>query len=327
MTFPNVFCLDERDTLGLATYLRRAGWLDHPDELLDARRAGQGNMNYVLRVRTRARSFILKQSRPWVEKYPRIAAPWDRALVEAKFYQTVQPFDAVAACMPRLLGFDAEARILQLSDLGESETLERLYWGETFGPGELTALKMYLSRLHAAFRDPDLRVPFANAEMRALNHEHIFRVPFDGLKGLNLDSITPGLAALAGQLQGDAAVQRRAEWLGQLYLGEGECLVHGDYFPGSWMRTTDGIGIIDPEFCFFGRAEFDWGVMLAHLHLARLPAESLVPPGLDLTLVKAFAGVEILRRLIGVAQLPLRYGLEEKRLLLCLGRDLLLANG
>lgn len=40
--------------------------------------------------------------------------------------------------------------------------------------------------------------------------------------------------------------------------------------------------------------------------------------------VLAFAGVEIMRRLIGVAQLPVRYGIEEKRRLLDLSRKLVL---
>ena len=32
--------------------------------------AGEGNMNVVLRLKTQKRSFILKQSRPYVQKYP-----------------------------------------------------------------------------------------------------------------------------------------------------------------------------------------------------------------------------------------------------------------
>jgi 5-methylthioribose kinase len=45
---------------------------------------------------------------------------------------------------------------------------------------------------------------------------------------------------------------------------------------------------------------------------------------LDLGLVSAFAGVEIMRRLIGVAQLPLAYALDRKQALLQLSRRLVL---
>src|SRR2546421_5684303 len=51
---------------------------------LSAAPAGEGNMNYTLRIGTSERSFVMKQARPWVEKYPHIAAPWDRALMRSE---------------------------------------------------------------------------------------------------------------------------------------------------------------------------------------------------------------------------------------------------
>jgi 5-methylthioribose kinase len=108
-----------------------------------------------------------------------------------------------------------------------------------------------------------------------------------------------------------------------MYLADGGGLVHGDYFPGSWVHSADGVRIIDPEFCFFGAREFDYGVMLAHCALARTVAsagrqvlETAGRDGLDTPMLLGFAGTEIMRRLIGVAQLPLPYGLDEKRRLL-----------
>jgi 5-methylthioribose kinase len=103
--------------------------------------------------------------------------------------------------------------------------------------------------------------------------------------------------------------------------------VHGDYFPGSWVRTDTGVAVIDPEFCFLGCGEFDFGVMLAHLILAAAASaetgivQSASAAG-DAALVGRFAGVEIMRRLIGVAQLPFPATLERKRELLALSREL-----
>jgi 5-methylthioribose kinase len=108
--------------------------------------------------------------------------------------------------------------------------------------------------------------------------------------------------------------------------------VHGDYFPGSWVQGEDGIRIIDPEFCFLGARAFDYGVMLGHLALARTNVDTAGQvlaasdsEQIDTTLVLAFAGVEIMRRLIGVAQLPLPYGLDAKRHLLDVSRSFLQA--
>ena len=75
--------------------------MDHGIEsVIAAERAGEGNMNCTLRVRTNERTFILKQARPWVEKYPQIEAPDERALVEAAFYRIAQVLPSVGSRMP-----------------------------------------------------------------------------------------------------------------------------------------------------------------------------------------------------------------------------------
>ena len=67
--------LDAGDAAGVARFLRERGWIEPDEVVLEVGRAGDGNMNLTLRVRTGQRSLILKQARPWVEKYPHIAAP------------------------------------------------------------------------------------------------------------------------------------------------------------------------------------------------------------------------------------------------------------
>src|SRR5207237_1305710 len=115
--------------------------------------------------------------------------------------------------------------------------------------------------------------------------------------------VTPGLGDAAHRLKADVGYREEVLALGSLYLNEGDCLLHGDFFPGSWLRSPEGIKVIDPEFCFFGPPEFDLGVMLAHLYLAHQDASILkaYSSAVDRELVVRFAGVEIMRRLIGVA--------------------------
>ncbi len=85
-------------------------------------------------------SFILKQSRPWVEKYPGVAAPWDRALGEARFYREVEVRETVAKYLPKLLGFDSKERLLRVEDLGELQDFTFLYshGGKRLEEAELT---------------------------------------------------------------------------------------------------------------------------------------------------------------------------------------------
>lgn len=332
---PVVEYLDAADPERLAAYLRRRGWLDENRRLLGAERAGEGNMNYTLRVRTSGGTFILKQARPWVEKYPQIAAPVERAIVEGRFYQSIAALPRVAGAMPKLLGVDFDSKVLVLEDLGLSGDLTGLYRGDRLSGSALDALADYLSQLHGAFIDAgiaDLKETFANRSMRRLNHEHIFRLPFDRDARLDLDAITPGLTDAAERLRSDEQLILAASYLGAIYLDDGPALLHGDFFPGSWLQTEAGMRVIDPEFCFFGPPEFDLGVMIAHLKLSEQPPELIerllaqyfpaVDP--DRRLVFNFAGAEIIRRLIGVAQLPLACGLERKSALLELARGWML---
>ena len=313
--------LELGDLAGVRALLERLDWLLPEEQLVGAARAGEGNMNLALRLSTSQRSLILKQARPWVEKYDDIEAPWGRSLYEQRFYRRVERIDGVADRMPRLLGADAASATLLLEDLTDARDLLDIYAGGSLAPAEVEGLADYAARLHRSTRghaDPDFR----NAEMRALNHAHIFELPHSGELDLPLDEYEPGLADAAGELRQDAEYGAALRAMGERYLLQGSCLLHGDYFPGSWMRSPRGVRVIDPEFCFWGDAEFDLGVAVAHFALARQDGRVvqifLEPSAGDPALVARYAAAEIMRRLVGVAQLPIppsagwRAGLLEK---------------
>ncbi len=326
--FPGVPLLVADDVEGVEETLRGFSWIA-PDETIEAAgKAGEGNMNLTLRVSTNRRSFIVKQARPWVEKYDFIAAPFDRALVEARFFRRVEQIPRVAAMMPRLLAANDAARALMLEDLGAGSDLTNLYGGGVLREAEALALGRYLAELHGATRGAAHR--FDNLEMRSLNAEHIFDIPLLEGNGVDVDSVEPGLGEVAAVMRGDGVLLGRFAELKEIYLDTAPneanaALLHGDYFPGSWFRTEGGrVCVLDPEFCFTGRPEFDLGVAVAHLALAEQPrrvVEALVGAasgdGVSYDLVAGFAGAEVIRRLLGVAQLPLPP--SERRLAKLLG--------
>ena len=333
---PGVFFLDEHDLEALTVYLHDQEWLNGEEALVSASKPGKGNMNCTLRVETSTRRMILKQARPWVEKYDDIAAPSERAVVEGLFYQLIENTPALQAQMPRLLGFDLQARLLMLEDVGTGSDYTGLYSGEILTSEELELLISFLSTLHASFLGSDSDGRFNNQAMRQLNHQHIFQIPLEPENGLDLDLITPGLSESAVELSNDKDYVNAVTELGKLYLQSGISLLHGDFFPGSWLHSQSGPRIIDPEFCFFGPPEFDFGVLMGHLHLSNQPTElidrtlqaysdscSNLPRSTKL--LQQFAGVEIMRRLIGVAQLPICADLGRKQMLLTESRRLVLS--
>ncbi|HBY59069.1 MAG TPA: aminoglycoside phosphotransferase, partial [Solibacterales bacterium] len=258
--------LDPGAVAAIEKWMKRLGW-EAGGRLISVERAGNGNMNMTVRVRTADWSFILKQARPWVVKYPQIPAPLERAGVEAAFYAAVGGVAEVSRRMPRLRGFDAESHLLWLEDMGEGGDLTHLFQTGEFTAEECAELIRYLVTLHRVKVTAGEAAVFQNRAMRALNHEHQYEFPLRAENGLDLERITPGLAQEAGRLQRDEKYCERVAELGRLYLADGAVLVHGDYFPGSWLRREGGLAVIDPEFCFLGMAEYDLGVFLAHLEL------------------------------------------------------------
>jgi 5-methylthioribose kinase len=322
--------LNGTDRLDVERYLVSQKVLASNATPIAVARAGAGNMNLALRVTTRdGRSFILKQGRPWVEKYAHIPAPFERTIVEAAFYSAVQSEPDVAGRMPSVLHVDTRNHVLLLEDIGAGGDFTSIYDDGAVSNATVAALLDWLNQLSRVSVPVDQQAAFSNRAMRALNHEHMFEFPLRDGNGLDLDGITVGLADEARRLGTDRAYAGAVAALGSRYLSDGQALVHGDYFPGSWLKAADGPRVIDPEFCFLGDPEFDYGVLAAHVTIAQCRPDviqsvmaAVAERHLERSLVTAYAGVEIMRRLIGVAQLPLSFGIDRKRSLLRLSRRL-----
>jgi 5-methylthioribose kinase len=324
------------DKTYLESYLKGQGWLPLNEKITAIEIPGAGNMNFIIRVKTQERSLIIKQSRGFVEKYPHIDAPAERALREAEFYQLISEEESIKNKMPRLIGVDKKNCVLNLEDLGNGVDYTFLYQKNMhLDVAELKEIITFAARLHQTINTDTSRALLPNREMRKLNHEHIFIYPYLSDNGLNLDDILLGLQEVGLPFKEDVFLKQVVKKLGDRYLEDGKTLLHGDYFPGSWLKTEDGIKIIDPEFCFFGDVEFEIGVTLAHLKMANQP-DALVEKALkiykdlsaiDDQLCKQFMAIEILRRILGLAQLPLNLDLKERKALLNEAQSILVTKG
>lgn len=332
--YPGVFFLDADETVALKLYLRRHGWLDQESTIVNAEKPGAGNMNYVLRIQPSggADSFIIKQSRPWVEKYPQIDAPFERIRVEQQYYHEVSKSPILRTYSPIIIGYDEASNILLMEDLGASIDFTSVYkvgqyMDETCIQNSIT----YLNELHQIGVSETFPL---NMEMRQLNHQHIFHLPFLADNGFDLDQIQMGLQEVAKPFQTDTQLRNEVGKLGTIYLAKGDTLLHGDFYPGSLLLVQKEIKVIDPEFSFVGPLEWDIAVFIAHLFLAQSPISSIKKAfaqfnrktNFDSLRFKGFVGTEIMRRLIGLAQLPLEMDLPTKEKLLNQAKSWIIAG-
>lgn len=299
-------------------WLRVQGLLEPKEQILEYTKAGEGNMNVVIRVKTSVKSFILKQSRPFVNKYPLIPAPKERILTERAFYKAISTDEILVSYSPKMIKFDEEFLVMVLDDLGNTADFTFIYREpDLISAEDSESLISYLTKLHSLDPGdfPD------NSAMKQLNHEHIFVFPYLEDNGFDLNQVQKGLQEMAMAYKKNEPLKKEIFALGERYLRKGNQLLHGDFYPGSWMKVSNGIKVIDTEFAFAGDREFDLAIMLAHLKMAKVSQSRIKEiqnryqrnAQIDQKLLDQYMGAEILRRLIGLAQLPLHLSLEEKK--------------
>ncbi|WP_233268663.1 hypothetical protein [Cellulophaga sp. L1A9] len=153
----------------LSSYLQSKEWLYDDETILSAEKPGDGNMNFTLRITTNRRSFIIKQSREYVEKYPQVAAPSERVLLEAEFYNLAGTVPQLKLMMPNLIGLDQENSIMLMDDLGKGLDYSYLYEeGNVISEADLLTVIYFIAKLHTSINSETTSQRIANKKMREL---------------------------------------------------------------------------------------------------------------------------------------------------------------
>jgi 5-methylthioribose kinase len=299
----------------LPDYLRELGLLP-PGADAEVTPAGDGNINWVRRVRERGtgRSFVVKQARPALERFPQYQAPPERILCEASWLEIARGLVPEPVC-PEVLRFDRVERVLVLEDLGRAERLDAALARDVDVTACFASLGRCLGAVHAGTGDPALAARFANGAMQRLHGDHVFRLPLRP----NDFPLSAPLRRRAEELWRDEGVVRIADAAYARYLEPRGALVHGDVQAGNVLLAASGPKLLDAEIAHVGDPAFDLGTLVAHALLAALAGgrgASALPrveaawdsyresgPGaVSFAAVARYAGLEMLRRTIGAAR-------------------------
>ena len=318
----------------LTRYLINQKWISSGEEVVLSEQLTQGNMNLCLRITTPKQKLVIKQGRAWVEKYPHIPAPVGRTTIEALFYQSLSGVPFLAASMPKFIGVDHDLQVMATVFIENSMDGNFIYSQES-GPdffkkwsADLLDFLQHLSLLPMG----NFQHQFDNLELKKLNAFHMYDYPFQKEQ---IEKATQDFNLDLTWLMTNKSLQQRKK-LSEDYLNPGRYLIHGDFYPGSFLvqkiENQEKIFVFDPEFCTLGRREFDVGVLMAHMILAMAqPSEILrglekneYVADLNFEAIQNIAAYEILRRILGVAQVLHDESTEKKKNLILIAKNILI---
>ena len=282
------------DTETVKTYLVEQLKLFPTDEPLDAEEIGDGNINYVFRVRSRigGKSIIVKQADRLLRSSGR---PLDitRSKREAdalRIYAALTP-----QFIPRIYAYDDTMSVICMEDISYCGNLRKeLMAGHSLPANFAENAASFLA--DAVFATSDLflspeekkeRVKaFINPELCAISETLVFSEPY--CNGKNRNRITPGNETFIQKtLYTDEVLKAEVASLREIFMNKAEALIHGDLHAGSiFIGSSTGIPIdtnatsdrnatnepcmkiIDPEFAFYGPIGYDLGNIIANLYCA-----------------------------------------------------------
>ncbi len=273
-----------------------------------------------------------------LERYPNIRFPEDRLSFEYQYFrlaeEAAETHEELAHWVPGLWHAakdspDGLIRALVLEDLTPALTLQahvlrRVAVPETF----LTDLGCKLALFHS-WSAQNLEPHTPSNPSAAMNRPFVLTHPFEQAETLGNQWAMQD-ECWRNRLQDSFMRQFREALLPQARLllsgfrDEGfNVLTHGDLHAESIFIISDNPVVIDAELCDVGAAWFDTGMVLAHFRMLsvagnqRLSAESFLKAYCDTldkeigiipeNLIKntfQLAGFEIIRRILGVANMP-----------------------
>ena len=310
---------------------------------------GDGNLNTVYRVSDAGqpkRSIVLKHAPPYIK----ILGPEYPLSIERLTYESraLDIYNQLASgTVPELYYFDAETAVIAMEDLRDARVLR----ADLIAGSVDTAIAEQVGRLmgavhsHTYIENLDrttaqhYRQQFSNTTMQSITADYVFTFPYTEHE---TNFWTPGLESDVRRLKADTEFLQQAGNLKQIFLTAQQAVTHGDLHTGSVLVENNTAKVIDAEFAFYGPMGFDLGLYWANYFLSYFSHQDAldVQSSLKVAIAKTwhtytlefktvdgtlkeqtlqrifheaigFAGLEMLRRLIGAAHVKDIEGITE----------------
>ena len=245
---------------------------------LDIAEVGDGNLNYVYFVSSRAnpdRGLVVKQALPYMrlvgEGWPLTRHRSDREAHALRRFGSLCPQH-----VPALLHFDSAQSLIVMQRLGEHLILRKGLVNGVIYPKLAEHLAGYLAR--TLFHGSDLYLSAdakkqavastTNSELCKITEDLVLTNPFEDHPNNVYNPALP--RGTVARLHHNPALRVAAAQMKWAFMNQAETLLHGDLHTGSVMVNQRDTYVIDPEFACYGPMGFDIGLLLANFATAYL---------------------------------------------------------
>jgi len=241
---------------------------------LVAEEIGDGNINYVFRVRDldSGRSLVVKQADKLLRSSGR---PLDlsRSRIESEILRIEGRL--APGCVPKVYDYCEAMCAITMEDISDYRNLRReLLAGKTF-PRFPEQIADFLSKTLLPTTDlvldrqqkKALVKRFTNPELCDITEDLVLTEPYWDYKNRNV--LTPGTEEFVQEkLYENAELHAEVAVLRDRFMNCSQALLHGDLHTGSIFANLTGIKVIDPEFAFYGPMGYDAGNVIGNLIFA-----------------------------------------------------------
>lgn len=244
-------------------------------EKLSGEEIGDGNLNYVFRVKDEAtgKSVIIKQAGHTARISDDFVLSTDRIRIEAGALQLERAL--APGLVPRVYFFDEVMSCLVMDDLGSYKIMRAALLEFEMFPEFAEHITTFIAE--TLLRTSDIVMDhkqkkalvkdFINPELCEISEDLVFTEPyFDQFK--RNEVIEENLEFVTEHLYDNEVLKEEVALLKYAFLTNAQSLLHGDLHTGSVFITKEDTKIIDPEFAFYGRMGYDIGNVVANLVFA-----------------------------------------------------------
>ena len=265
--FTSFFLMNTEDVKRYAVEVLR---FFEPGEELDCVEIGDGNINYVFKIRSKrdGRSVIVKQADRLLRSSGR---PLDiyRNKIEAAILKLEG--ELAPGYVPEVYYYDEIMSATSMEDVSAYGNLRKELAADRVYPhlsenisGFLADTLLPTTDLVLDAEEKKKRVKFyTNPELCKITEDLVLTEPYYNYKNRNI--ITPGNEAFVREfLYEDEALHTEVAKLRLNFMNNAQALLHGDLHSGSIFANETGLKVLDPEFAFYGPMGYDIGNVIGN---------------------------------------------------------------